>query len=66
MTKAAGSGTPVITHLCIPTSSGNESLKVKKSRILYSHNLKNKKRKKEKKEVTDSWEKEVGFILPGK
>lgn len=49
LTKAAGTGTTVITQLCITSNNGNESLKLKKSRIPYSHDLKNKKRNKEKK-----------------
>lgn len=54
LTKASGTGTTVITQLCITSSNGNESLKLKKSRILYSHDLKNKKKKeRKKKEVTD-------------
>ena len=61
MTKAAGTGTTVITQLCITTANGNESLKVKKSRILCFHNLKNKKERKKEKEATDSWEKRSWF-----
>ena len=51
MNKAAGTGTAVITQLCTTAGNGNESLTLRKSRILRSHNLKKKERKKKKTQI---------------